>query len=204
MWAVQGSCSQQSDSAALLPAMVESCPVALCIVDAVRQVHFANAEFKQMMRLCAALGQGTRIAVQNSPSATELRNGIAAVSETGCAQTIQITMPDHMHDLSVLITSMAAQSLVLLTIIPPRTMMISKEQQYRTLRLKWSLSQREAECALQLGQGLTAQRIADAQNVSLATVRTHLQAIREKLVVNNSLEAAIMIARLSRPCGGQI
>lgn len=55
------------------------------------------------------------------------------------------------------------------------------------------LSRREADVLIALTHGQSPQEIADAQYVSITTVRTQLQGIRTKLEVG-SLHAAVALA----------
>lgn len=185
----------------LLPDMVKACPVALCAVDQNRKIHYANAEFQHLVRLCPTLGSTTHIAVRSGSASLDLRAAVIDVIESGEGRTVHISLPDHAHGLSVLVTPLTVQGRVLLSVLPPRALMIDHRQIQRAVRLRWSLSEREAECALLLGQGMPAKRIAEMWGVSLPTIRTHLQSIREKLGVGSSLEAAAMIGNLSRHMG---
>ncbi|MEM9601207.1 MAG: helix-turn-helix transcriptional regulator [Pseudomonadota bacterium] len=186
-----------SADAALQADLINACPVALCVVDASRKIRFANPEFLQLIRTCPALGNANSVAIRSDAESLDLRRAIADVLQGHVGKTVHMPLSDHIHGLSVLVTRLPGGDQVMLTVVPPRALMVDDCQMQRALRLRWALSEREAECALLLGQGMTAQRIADARGVSLPTIRTHLQSIREKLGVGSSLEAAAMIGRLS-------
>jgi DNA-binding NarL/FixJ family response regulator len=63
------------------------------------------------------------------------------------------------------------------------------------LRRFQSLSRREAEVLAYLVDGRSADRIARAEVVSEATVRSHIKALLRKLGVNSQLEAVALAAR---------
>lgn len=65
------------------------------------------------------------------------------------------------------------------------------------LQQAFGLTVKEADTALSLSEGMTAGAIAEDRGVSITTVRTQLQMIREKLGVTSSLAAAAEIRALA-------
>lgn len=64
------------------------------------------------------------------------------------------------------------------------------------LRSFYRLSPAEADIALRLGRGQSRQAIADERRASLATVRSQIKAIFEKLNVTREIELAVMVGQL--------
>jgi DNA-binding CsgD family transcriptional regulator len=64
------------------------------------------------------------------------------------------------------------------------------------LRQLFGLSPTEASLAVALAQGLTPEDMADTRRVSLATIRTQLRAVSEKMGCNRLAQVAAIVARL--------
>lgn len=69
------------------------------------------------------------------------------------------------------------------------------EEQERAIALVGSLSTREREVAAAVAEGKTNSAIASALFLSLATVKTHVNAIQRKLGVDNRVGVAVMAER---------
>lgn len=72
-----------------------------------------------------------------------------------------------------------------------------------TLRRRFLLTGREAEIALWLARGKSNRDIADILSMSPRTVNKHLEAVFEKLGVENRASAAVLILRVTGDLGDQ-
>lgn len=59
-----------------------------------------------------------------------------------------------------------------------------------------NLTERELHVLFYLAKGLTNDEIANILHISVHTVKAHLEAVYEKLVVKNRIQAAIKAVRL--------
>jgi len=81
---------------------------------------------------------------------------------------------------------------ILLTVQDPaRQKMIDIE----TIMDCFGFTQSEANIALTLANGQTAQKIADTTKISLPTVRTHIQRIMQKMSTNRQSEVVRILSR---------
>jgi len=183
----------------LMSDILETCEAALCAVDQDRTIQFSNPAFQKLSRQCPSLANASRVAGLNKPESLALKQAILKTLDHQSPRTVYMPLTDGHNGMSVLIAPLPNAPLALLTVIPLQSGKIDKSQLQQFLRTKWSLSRREAECAILLSQGKPAKRIAEERGVSLPTIRTQLQAIREKLGVESSLEAAAMISRIVQP-----
>lgn len=183
----------------LMSDIFEICDVALCVVRIDRRIQFANPAFRELSRNCPSLTSSSCVAVSTQPESVALKQAIESTFEDGKSRNVSLPFIGGTCGTSVQISVLPNSTHVLLTIIPLQKNRLEKVKLSEVLRTKWSLSRREAECAMLLSQGKPAKRIAEERGVSLPTIRTQLQAIREKLSVESSLEAAAMINRVAHP-----
>ena len=74
--------------------------------------------------------------------------------------------------------------------------MKSSPVDHQVLRDAFSLTDREADVALMLGNGLSPAEIAAALHIQLETARDHLKSIFEKTETNRQAELAALLGRL--------
>jgi len=184
-------------------AIFETCETAYCAVGRDRVIQFANPAFRALVRTHPALANVSCVAVTASPESLTLRRVIADVIDSDAAMTVRMPSSERPCGLTIRVeplTSMGKDAdIVLLSIAPLQNPAPSRTQLRHILQAKWALSPREADCAILLSQGKSAKIIADERGVSLPTIRTQLQAIREKLGTQSSLEAAAIIAQIGKP-----
>jgi DNA-binding CsgD family transcriptional regulator len=177
----------------------EVCDIALCVIRLDRTIQFANPAFRKLGRNCPSLTNASPVAVSAQPESLVLKQAIQNTFEDAAPRSVTMPFGEEVGGTRVLISALPSSELVLLTIIPLQNSRLEGVRLSEVLRTKWSLSRREAECAILLSQGKPAKRIAEERGVSLPTIRTQLQAIREKLGVESSLEAAAMISGAAHP-----
>lgn len=183
----------------IIRAMMDASPVPMCAVDSERNIRLSNPAFHKITRALQGIWASSRVTFQSSDTCETLRQGILQTLSDGKQGQASIPVSTGAQEISVLIHPLSVSNLVLLTFLPPHDLTLEGPHLQRALQVKWSLSRREADCGILLSQGKTARRIAQDRDVSIATVRTQLQAIREKLGVASSLEAAVMINGFARP-----
>lgn len=126
-------------------------------------------------RLAEAVEAGAVGIVAKGLSAADMLDAVAAAVSTG-----RVLDPDEHRDLL-------------------RLLRTSREHRRKAHRPFESLTRRERQVLEALGDGLTAAEIAEAQFVSVFTVRGHIRSVLAKLGVSSQLAAVAMARRVGWP-----
>jgi len=175
------------DGAAALQAVVTHRPDVL-----VADTHMPGPEIGELVRLVGTAQPATRVLLL-AEDALSAPTGQADPGPAGTTRAVSG------HELAEAIRQVAAGGWV--TIAPTAPAATTPSPPARPERddslalLLRSLSERERQVLALLGRGYANRRIAEICNLSLNTVRTHVQNVLVKLGVHSKLEAAAIAVR---------
>lgn len=179
---------EAASPAALLHELGELMPDGVAILDEAAGLIFGNAAFRAAMSGCAGWRDGV-LRLTDPSHDLRLRAALKRVGETGEAVTLELDAQ------TLRLTPADMTGFIRLVAISKDG--VASGAQLARLQDAFGLTGKEADTALALSEGMPAGAIARERGVSINTVRTQLQMIREKLGVRSSLAAAAEIRALA-------
>lgn len=184
--------------------LMTALPLPVCVINEIGNYVFQNNAFDYLRQKSSHFIIGDNCKLTKRGSNYELFSRVKAVLAGSQQETLYLSNADPDETLWMTLTPTTVSGEVMVTVMMPDLMSLDSAALENRLQELFRLTSMEARCALLLAQGLCAQDIAQARDVSVPTVRTQLKAIREKLGVNTSLAVVAKVSKLGLPLGGPI
>lgn len=166
-------------------------PFALCILDKDLKILWSNSNFNKLLPTGDISQFSEILRTFSFKNLTKLRKLLSGGSDNEVI-SIQYCGQDPTY-LNFKIIHRVYDQYISLLVSENETLSSCLERQLGSLREKYCLSETEALIAKLIAEGNSIRKITNIRHVSVATVRSQLRQLREKMGVSSSLEIASKI-----------